>query len=103
MTTVYVNNSNQPWGLGGAIFTRRETAMKRANEIAKILYPFKIMEDEYKERWQQAIDDIVEDMLIDTKYVDRDDFYQSNHKEIDEKAEAIILEDLTEVLWQSLA
>ena len=76
--------------------------MERAKEIAKVLYPLKIMEDEYKERRQQAIDDIVEDMLIDTKYVDRDDFYHSNHKEIDKKVEAIILEDLAEVLWQEL-
>ena len=95
MTTVFVDISDQPWGLGGAIFFNRETAMKKANEIAKVLYPFKIMEDEYKERRQQAIDDIVEDMLIDTKDVDRDDFYQSNHKEINKKAEVISLRSTT--------
>jgi len=102
MTTVYVNISDQPWGLGGVIFSNRQTAMEKAKEVAKILYPLKIMEGEYKERRQQEIEDIVEEMLIDTKYVDRDDFYNSNHKEIDKKVEAIILEDLAEVLWQAL-
>ena len=102
MTTVFVNISDQPWGLGGAIFSNRETATKRASEVANILYPLKIEEDKYRERRQEAIDEIVEEMLIDTKYVDRDDFYQSNHKEIDKKAETIVLEDLAEALWESL-
>lgn len=100
MTTVYVNNSDQPWGLGGVFFSNRETAMARAKEIAKVLYPLKIME--YKARRKQATEDIIEDMLIDTKYVDRADFYHSNSKEIDKKVEAIILQDLAEVLWQGL-
>jgi len=49
-----------------------------------------------------VVHDIIEDMLVDTEYVDRDDFYRSNHKEIDKKAEETVLEDLTEEIWQSL-
>ena len=102
MTTVFINDSDQPWGLGGAIFSSRETAMNKAKELAKILYPIKINEETFSDRLQEAIDDITDEMIKDINYADRDDFYQSYRDEIDKKAEAEVLEDITEVIWQSL-